>query len=211
MILYNKPADVVTTHAVEDVLGRKNVFQDIMSRPSQQNVLPAGFPQGWHAVGRLDADTTGLLLLTNDGGLVHHVTNRVASSAKIPTEKRYEAIIMGHYEDDCEMFEQFRSVGVDIGGKNGGRTLPVQQIHAVGHPNHKSTIVSIALVEGKNRQIRRMFHSSGSGVMRLTRTAIGDELTLSMVPNEGDWCILRNEQIISALHWVPEGYTGKQQ
>jgi pseudouridine synthase len=197
VIVYHKPANVVTTHAETDVLGRKNVFQDIGME--QQLLL-----QDWHAVGRLDAETTGLLLLTNDGGLVHHITNKQAATAPVlPIQKTYEAVIMGYHENDCDMLRQFREEGVDIGAKYGGKTLPVQCAQVLGHPTHKSTLVSVTIIEGKNRQVRRMFHCSGSGVMKLKRTSIGTLLTLDSVPNQGDWRILSDEQVERALHWTP--------
>jgi pseudouridine synthase len=207
VLLYHKPGQVVTTHAVDDVHGRRNVFQDLMARSvhSNQPDLPLGFPHGWHAVGRLDADTTGLLLLTNDGGLVHRVTNKVAATDKNQASvgKTYEALIMGYYENDCDMLHQFRTVGVDIGAKHGGLTRPVDNVQVLGHPTLKSTLVSLTIHEGRNRQIRRMFHACGSGVMKLQRTAVGAELTLSLVPNEGEWCILSDHQVTSALQWTP--------
>lgn len=202
VIAYHKPANVVTTHAPEDVLGRYNVFQDLLKRSDS---LPLDFPKDWHAIGRLDAETTGLLLLTNDGGLVHHATNKNASTAvSKPLEKTYEALIMGYHENDSDMLQIFRTEGVDIGAKYGGRTSPVQRVQVLGHPSHKSTLVSLTIVEGKNRQVRRMFHASGSGVVQLKRTAMGSGLTLeAAAPNEGDWSALSDEQIVSALHWTP--------
>jgi pseudouridine synthase len=232
VILYHKPANVVATRAVNDVQGRRNVFEDLMMRASlntdctNTNKLPLDFPAEWHTVGRLDADTTGLLLLTNDGGLVHRVTNHKAAvavaSASMASlgkssrdggadyalvEKTYEACIMGHYENECDMLQVLRTQGVDIGEKYGGQTLPVKQVQVLGHPNHKSTIVSLTLVEGKNRQVRRMFHALGSGVMQLKRTSIGvgsTLLSLSMLaPNEGDWCFLDDSQVETCLQWTP--------
>jgi pseudouridine synthase len=207
VLVYHKPAKVVTTHAADDVHGRRNVFQDLMARSvrSNQPDLPLDFPHGWHAVGRLDADTTGLLLLTNDGGLVHRVTNKVALTDKNQASvgKTYEALVMGYHANDCDMLHQFRTVGVDIGAKHGGFTRPVENVQVLGHPTPKSTLVSLTIHEGRNRQIRRMFHACGSGVMKLQRTAVGSELTLSLVPNEGDWCILSDRQISSALQWTP--------
>jgi pseudouridine synthase len=219
VLLYHKPAHVVTTHAIDDIHGRRNVFQDIVARsavvqeqqPQQQqqssnhpNLLPWGFPHGWHAIGRLDADTTGLLLLTNDGGLVHRVTNRAAVDKNQPLiSKTYQALIMGYHENDGAMLEQFRTVGVDIGAKHGGWTQPVENVQVLGHPTPKSTLVSLTIAEGRNRQIRRMFHACKSGVMKLQRTAVGADLTLSQVPNEGDWCILSDRQVTCALQWTP--------
>jgi pseudouridine synthase len=174
-----------------------------------------------HAIGRLDADTTGLLLLTNDGGLVHHATakdattltdNRsssnsnsqanAATTASGPITKTYQAVIMGYHEQDSVVLEGMRRDGVDIGAKYGGWTLPVDHLNVLGHATAKSTTVSLTICQGKNRQIRRMFHAVGSGVMKLQRTHIGTQLSLDGL-QEGEWRILSHQEVIDGLHWTP--------
>jgi pseudouridine synthase len=156
------------------------------------------------------------LLLTNDGGLVHHVTNpapkkesKATKSKKGPSQssghlktltKTYEALIMGYHENYCESFEQMRLQGVDIGKKYGGMTKPVDHLAVLGHPTPKSTLVRITISEGRNRQVRRMFHSIGSGVMKLKRTKIGTKLTLEGL-EEGQWRIMADEEVEDTLHW----------
>jgi pseudouridine synthase len=212
VILYHKPVDIVTTHAPDDVLGRSNVFQDLLDRSrSNHTPLPTNFPSGWHSIGRLDAATSGLLLLTNDGGLVHHVTNhRAASATDRPLKKTYEVVAMGYHDEDSRMFDLFRQGGIDIG--NNQSTLPVQDLHVLDHPTAKTTRLSLTIIEGRNRQIRRMFHSCGSGVIRLSRTAIGstssNQLKLDLVPTAGDWYILSDETILSTLGWKPQTIQG---
>ncbi|KAL3926377.1 MAG: hypothetical protein SGARI_005630 [Bacillariaceae sp.] len=209
VILYHKPAGVVTTHNSQD--DRPTVYNEVQSMmgflPSQEmkestttttNLSfqeATGIHSKLHAVGRLDTDTTGLLLLTNDGSLVHHVTNPTSKSHDNNNPdtitKTYRALIMGHHTH--ETLQEVRN-GVDIGAKYGGMTRP--------YPNHKSTVVSITISEGKNRQVRRMFHAIGSGVMQLQRTRIGDTLTLEGV-EEGEWRILTDEEVRTALNWEP--------
>lgn len=207
VILYHKPTDIVTTHASDDVLGRLNVYQDLLDRSRSSPIpLPTNFPYGWHSIGRLDAATSGLLLITNDGGLVHHVTNhRAASATDSQLKKTYEVLAMGYHAEDSLMFDQFRQGGIDIGSNQ--LTLPVQDLHIMDHPTAKTTRLSLSIIEGRNRQIRRMFHSCGSGVMKLTRIAIGSSsfncLTIDLVPTPGEWCILSNEMITSTLGWEP--------
>jgi 16S rRNA U516 pseudouridylate synthase RsuA-like enzyme len=71
---------------------------------------------------------------------------------------------MGYHEQDSVLLEGMRRDGVDIGTKHGGWTLPVDDITVLGHVTAKSTTVSLTISEGKNRQIRRMFHAVGSGL-----------------------------------------------
>eukprot|EP00959_Pyramimonas_sp_CCMP1952_P177257 3705239-Pyramimonas_sp.AAC.1 len=139
-----------------------------------------GISSKLHAIGRLDTDTTGLLLLTNDGQLVHHVTNPTASSSEQKKlVKVYDAVIMGHHtldldhEDFCNDEDVHQSSastpeskskssqplrallrGVDIGKKYGGMTEPPHDLRVLGHPSPKSTLVRIAISEGKNRQAK---------------------------------------------------------
>jgi pseudouridine synthase len=161
---------------------------------------------------RLDCDTTGLLLITNDGALVHHVTNPYAKSINrngsvnddesFKISKTYEAIIMGYYDNSCTEFEIMRNIGVDIGQKYGGMTQPVIDIHVIDYPTIKSTRVQITINEGKNRQIRRMFHSIGSGVIQLKRTCIGTHLSLHGIESVGQWRILSDSEIYNCLGWT---------
>ena len=202
VILYNKPPNVITSHKSDD--SRPTVYEEIQSMrgflPSDLNQPNLNFEQATgirsklHAIGRLDADTSGLLLLTNDGRLLHHVTNPNAKTEEhehylvststttmtTPTapiiNKTYRALIMGcHTEESLEPIKN----GVDIGSNY--ITKPVDDLQIIEHPNHKSTIVSITISEGKNRQVRKMFHAIGSGVMKLQRTKIGEHLTLEGV------------------------------
>jgi len=212
VLLYNKPANVVTSH-VHSEDARPTVYDEIQSMKgfvaSKEELSfqeATGIQSKLHAIGRLDAETTGLLLLTNDGRLVHHVTNPSAkhddnqqkTTPKVIT-KTYQAWIMGHQTE--ETLEQVRQ-GVDIGAKYGGMTKPVHDLQILERPNHKSTVVSLTISEGKNRQVRRMFHAIGSGVMKLHRTAIGQDLTLDGV-QEGEWRILSSEEVRHALFYEP--------
>ena len=210
-ILFNKPEKVLTSHVSEDE--RLTVYSIIenmegfvsSTNDSSINDNDVSFEQATgissklHAVGRLDADTSGLLILTNDGSLVHHVTNPNAPThTDEAIKKTYEALIMGHHDEKSlkPLWE-----GVDIGAKYGGLTLPVNDLQILGHPNHKSTLVSLTISEGKNRQVRRMFHALGSGVMKLKRTNIGD-LNLDGV-DVGKWRILSDDEVVRHLQWQP--------
>eukprot|EP00563_Minutocellus_polymorphus_P008055 CAMPEP_0181025264 /NCGR_PEP_ID=MMETSP1070-20121207/3011_1 /TAXON_ID=265543 /ORGANISM="Minutocellus polymorphus, Strain NH13" /LENGTH=215 /DNA_ID=CAMNT_0023102373 /DNA_START=423 /DNA_END=1070 /DNA_ORIENTATION=+ len=179
---------------------------------SQSFEEATGIQSKLHAVGRLDADTTGLLLLTNDGGLVHAVTNRNAKistptgaagdylpSQKLVT-KTYEALIMGHHEmESSPALQQILNDGVDLGAKI-GRADPAIDLRVLSHPTAKSTLVEMTIAEGKNRQVRRTFHAVGSGVMKLKRTRIGNGLELGELM-EGQWRILSKDEVEKYLGW----------
>lgn len=192
VILYHKPANVETTHA-QTHGPYPNVYE---------MVFDGHVPENWHAIGRLDSKTTGLILLTNDGRLVHHVSN----SGKIP--KRYRAKIMGWYENDSPVLQEMRNYGVDLGPKL-GRTDPVPDLQVESHPTPSTTIVTLTLTQGKNRQVRRMFHCIQSGVMELCRTHIGSGLCLDdHVPNVGDVLLLTPLQVETTLHYKTQKVTG---
>ena len=213
VILFNKPANIVTSHVVPEDDLRSTVYDEVQSMKgfkSAGNIndilsfdQATGIRSKLHAIGRLDADTTGLLLLTNDGSLVHHVTNKNALTHKQlqgkGITKTYQALIMGHHDE--ETLQCFWD-GVDIGKKYGGMTEPVDDLQILDHPNHKSTLVSITISEGRNRQVRRMFHAIGSGEMKLKRTHVGEHLTLEGL-EEGQWRILSDQEVSDALDWEP--------
>ena len=213
VLLYNKPPNVISSHKSDD--SRSTVYEEVQSmrgflssnRKKRSSQLPLNFEQATgirsklHAIGRLDANTSGLLLLTNDGRLLHHVTNPKAQThqhehymdpasttttttttttkATTSITKTYKAYIMGYHNLTSL---QAINDGVDIGSNY--VTKPVDDLHILDHPNHKSTTVTMTISEGKNRQIRKMFHAIGSGVMQLQRTRIGNSLTLEGVQGE---------------------------
>jgi pseudouridine synthase len=149
-ILLHKPAGVVST--CYDPQGRKTVL----------DLLPGHlrFRQGIHPVGRLDADSTGALILTNDGDLTFKLTHPRHS---IP--KTYRVVVKGH---PSEAVVQMWSQGVIL---NGRKTRPAQVRIIEKFAN--STCLEIILQEGRNRQIRRVAQMLGNTVLKLHRTAIG--------------------------------------
>lgn len=143
----HKPAGYVTT--ADDEHGRETVY----------SLLPAD--AAWLApIGRLDQDSSGLLLFTNDSDLAHAITS---PASKLP--KTYEVRIVGHPGDDA--LAQLRD-GVEL---HDGRTLPARIEVLDG--DDRSTRLRIVLTEGKNRQIRRMIAAIDSRVHTLHRTRIG--------------------------------------
>jgi pseudouridine synthase len=226
VILYHKPSNVITSHSNNDEAPnsvserRRTVYEDIYS---MNGLIPTGSTEGQihqithknsrdfqqatgirsklHAIGRLDADTTGLLLLTNDGNLVHRITNPTSKDAsnfdQKPIQKTYEAIIMGYHTLPSNQLSVLLTEGVALPQKHGGQTKPVDNLTILSHPSRTTTCVSITISEGKNRQIRRMFHAVGSGVMKLHRVSVG-EVTLGNL-KEGEWRLLSEDEVLRDL------------
>ena len=145
--LLNKPAGYVTSTA--DKEGRPLVTELV---PDSVRVFP---------VGRLDYNTTGLLIMTNDGDLA----NALMHPSK-EFDKKYLVRAQGIVtRDEVKRLE----AGIDIGGFV---TSPAE-VHLAKH-DRNSTLAEIIIHEGKNRQIRRMFEAIGHPVLELCRTGLGD-------------------------------------
>jgi len=144
-----KPKGVVTTH--KDPHGRKTVY-DLLSG-TEEWVFP---------VGRLDKDTSGLLLLTNDTEFGETLTN---PRSKIP--KTYQAKV--NFRPSVEQLKLLES-GMTL--RNGEKTLPARV--RVIRETERHAHLDITIVEGKNRQIRRMIESLDGRVLKLVRRRIGN-------------------------------------
>ena len=130
--------------------------------------LVRDYTERLYPVGRLDKDSEGLLLMTNDGALAHALTH--PSKA---VEKRYRVTLRGQVSDTQR--EQLAG-GVMVDGR---RTLPTE-VRVIEEKSDR-TVLEFTLREGRNRQIRRMCESLNIEVMRLKRTQIGS-LKLGMLP-----------------------------
>jgi 23S rRNA pseudouridine2605 synthase len=150
ILVLNKPLGVLST--ASDDRGRKTVVGLARDMGYSERLFP---------VGRLDRDTTGLLLLTNDGDLAYRLTH-----PRYKIEKRYLVRVEGLIDD--RTVESIAS-GVDLGDYI---TRPCA-VRIVARSSGSSTL-EISLKEGKKRQIRRMFSESGHKVLELRRVALGD-------------------------------------
>ena len=147
-VLINKPAGMVTTVSDDkDRLTVMDVVKDIDARL---------FP-----VGRLDYNTSGALIMTNDGDMAYRLTH-----PKHEVYKTYRARVAGVLSN--EKAAKLRK-GVDIGGFVTSRA----KVNIIKGNQH-STIVEISIREGKNRQVRKMFAAVGNPVQELERIAIGE-------------------------------------
>lgn len=147
-VAVNKPKGYITS--MDDDRDRATVAQ-----------LVSDIPERLFPVGRLDYNTTGLLLMTNDGDLAYRLTH-----PKHEVYKTYVAMVSGIVSD--ARLAKLRK-GVDIGGfvTSPAKVRVIKQ-------NQRSTVVEISIHEGKNRQVRKMFKAVGNNVIELERIAIGD-------------------------------------
>jgi len=161
-VLLHKPAGVVTT--VCDPQGRPTVIDLV---PNASRVVP---------VGRLDVDTTGALLLTNDGQLAHRLAH-----PRYGVEKVYEAEVGGNPGD--AILQQLRD-GVEL---DDGMTSPAQ-VRRLG-PNTLELIIH----EGRNRQVKRMFDAVGHPVRSLHRSKYAGLTLEGLEP--GQWRELEPSEV----------------
>jgi 23S rRNA pseudouridine2605 synthase len=146
-IALSKPVGYITT--VKDEKNRKTVLDLVKVK---ERIYP---------IGRLDYNTSGLLLLTNDGDVYNRLIHPRQSINKV-----YIALVKGHISDKkVKIFSE----GIDIGGYI---TAPAKIKIIKKYTN--STKVEITIHEGKNRQVRRMCEKIGNPVIELKRIKIGD-------------------------------------
>ncbi len=172
-IMLNKPRGVVTT--ASDEKGRTDVTD--LCRDVKDS---AGKTVRLYPVGRLDMDSDGLLLLTNDGELANKLTHPRHSIPKI-----YHVTLSGVLSE-----QEVISLGAPI-VIDGRETAPVT-VKKLSQCE-KTTLAEFELYEGRNRQIRRMCDSHGVKIQKLTRVAIGN-ITLGTLP-VGKWRKLTDDEI----------------
>lgn len=172
-IMLNKPRGIVCT--ANDEKGRRNVTDLCREVKGTDGKSLRLYP-----IGRLDMDSDGLLLLTNDGALANKLTHPRHSIPKI-----YHVTLKGKFEP-----ESLSTLGepVEIDGR---LTMRVKVRYIDGDEN--STIASFELFEGRNRQIRRMCELHGVRILRLQRVAIG-KLKLGDLA-EGKWRKLTESEL----------------
>lgn len=166
-IALNKPRGYLTTY--KDPEGRPTVYQ-----------LLEGITEFLVPVGRLDLDTSGLLLMTNDTQFAEYVTNPKSKSPKTYLVKASTLL-------SDEQLDKLRA-GVEL---NDGPTQPaiVNRVR----DSEKYTHLDITITEGRNRQVRRMLEAIDSKVLKLVRIAIGT-LAISGLPI-GKWRALTPEEV----------------
>jgi 23S rRNA pseudouridine2605 synthase len=164
--LLHKPTGVVTT--ADDPQGRPTVVGLV---PNEPRVFP---------VGRLDLDTSGLLLLTNDGELANLLTH-----PRHGVDKAYLAEVDG--TPTPQALRALRD-GIEL---DDGPTAPAKARLVQGHG--AVSLVELVIHEGRNRQVRRMLDAVGHPVRRLVRTRIGPLHDDRLAP--GEWRPLREREV----------------
>ena len=159
----NKPAGVVST--ARDPQGRPTVVSMV---PQTERLYP---------VGRLDIDTTGLILLTNQGELAHRLTH-----PRFEVEKTYRVVVSGQSMRDPEL--RALREGVEL---EDGRTAPARVRRLA------ADTIEITIHEGRKRQVKRMCEAVGHPVKRLERVAFGP-LSLGDLPR-GRWRRLGEDEV----------------
>ena len=149
--LLNKPVGFITT--VKDEQDRATVMD-----------LVGDIPERVFPVGRLDGNTSGALIMTNDGKVAYRIAH-----PKGQVMKTYHALVSGVVSK--EKLWKLRN-GIDIGGYV---TKPAR-VTVIGE-NKNSTILEISISEGKNRQVRKMCKAVGNHVQELQRVSIGEVRT----------------------------------
>lgn len=166
-ILLNKPEGYITT------------VSDPEGRPTVMNLIP-DLKQRLYPAGRLDYDSSGLLIMTNDGDLTYKLTH-----PKKEVDKKYKVLAQGKMaQEDFDKFE----AGMIIDGQK----TAAAKISNVNYKNDQ-TQFDIVIHEGRNRQVRRMAKIAGFSVISLKRIAFSF-LTLAGV-KEGEFRYLNDQEV----------------
>lgn len=178
-IMLNKPSNTLSTNQDEPGSDRRTVTQ-LVNHPAAARLFP---------VGRLDYDTVGLILLTNDGELANRLTH-----PRYGVPKTYRVTVKG--ELDEEAIKELER-GIYLAQRKAGQTDGVAktahvEIELIARDRDR-TVVSLTLREGRNRQVRRMLAAVGYPVRKLERIGMGP-VKLKGLPR-GGWRELTREEI----------------
>jgi 23S rRNA pseudouridine2605 synthase len=174
-IALNKPRGVLSAVSAND------------PRPTVRDLVD--IPGHFYPVGRLDVDSEGLILLTNDGELANRMTH-----PRYGHEKEYRVLVARR--PDQQQLETWRR-GVVL--EDGSRTLPAKV--SLDSPSGKGTWLSVTLREGRKRQIREVGKQLGLPVVKIIRVRIGNVYLGSLKPRQ--WRYLTTDEVTSLKHLSP--------
>ncbi|QSQ16796.1 pseudouridine synthase [Myxococcus landrumensis] len=185
VLAFHKPAGVLSSTARQHRTG--TVFEVLLPQ------LPADLAgYTWHAVGRLDVDSTGLLLFTNDDKLVAHATS---PDTRLP--KRYVATVFS-IADDARVEPLRKGMTLDDG--------PARPAQVRVRDEHT---VEVTLTEGRHHQVKRMLGAVGLPVRALHREAVGS-IELLGIP-EGTFRLLTDDEVREGLRYEGRAPTAEPQ
>ncbi|MEM8739640.1 MAG: pseudouridine synthase [Planctomycetota bacterium] len=184
-LMVHKPRGVLSTN--DDPEGRRRLLDLI-----DPGVVPRG--SRLYPVGRLDADSTGLILMTNDGELTHRLTH-----PSFGITKRYLVAVKGRLVDDDLKKLRKGLILTDRGADqpDAAKRAAMQSVAILRHETDRTrgdrTTLSVTLTEGQNREIRRLLARVGIKVRKLKRTAIGPVRLKGLAPHE--WRMLSTQEV----------------
>jgi 23S rRNA pseudouridine2605 synthase len=192
-LMLHKPKGVIST--VRDPGGRANVVDMVRA------AVPAG--ERVYPVGRLDADSTGLVLLTNDGELAHrlaHPSSGIRKEYRVAVQGALPPTALAQLAKGAFLADRHSPTG----GAKRARMQDVRVLRRVRNRRDGDlSLVSVTLTEGQNREIRRLFARVGARVRSLERVALGT-LTLGRLPR-GHYRALRGEEVLALRRSVGLG------
>lgn len=181
VIAYHKPEGQISSR--HDPEGRKTVFDSL---PRLKNGR-------WIAIGRLDYNTTGLMLFTNDGQLAHQLMH---PSSQI--DREYLCRVMGNVDED--MFKRLRK-GVML---EDGEAKFTDIVEARGEEDSINRWFYVCVMEGRNREVRRLWESQDVTVSRLKRTRYGPVFLPARV-RKGQWTDLSEKDVKNLIEAASGG------
>ena len=173
-LLLHKPKGVLSTVSAPD------------SRPTVRSIIKR--PERLFPVGRLDVNSEGLILMTNDGKLTNLLTH-----PRYEHEKEYR-VLFKERPSDLQLNGWKKGLILDDGTSTRPATVWIE------HSDSNGTWLGVILKEGKKRQIRRMAEASGLTLKRLIRTRIANLVLGDLLP--GEWRDLNREEVINLLALV---------
>ena len=170
--MLNKPAGIISASGDK----REKTVVDLIESRRRKDLFP---------VGRLDRDTEGLLLITNDGALSHRLL-----SPRKHVDKVYYARVTGIVTaDDVRRFEE----GVDIGDEK--HTLPARLVIQSNDESNMESEITLTIREGRFHQVKRMFQAVGKEVVYLKRIQMGS-LVLDSTLRPGEYNKLDRKEVV---------------
>ncbi|MBN1540189.1 MAG: rRNA pseudouridine synthase [Candidatus Thermoplasmatota archaeon] len=166
--------------------GTISVDQDLRGRRYIVDLIPGGREMGLFPVGRLDLDTSGLMILTNDGDL----GNRIAHP-RYGISKEYVALVKGRWSIGSLKEASRDGVKLDDG------SLVRDIVFLQAEPRGDRTVVTLRIHEGRKHVVKRIFLSLGSRVIELHRSAIGELGPGGL--REGEWREVRKKDILERM------------